>query len=419
MSDKQNTSRLGWLISLVISIMIIIPGAIVFKNRVVTLTSTTLKDAVVIECTYRNTRGRRRSGGYTSSYTPVAITKQGEKAKGTLYVSPKSRCTRMIGLNTSIYVNSEDQKLNRIGSFFQFWFFPYLILLAVVFVVLIATKKSRPSLILLLILLIAGALLLAREFGIFGLNQAANKLATPEGQFGACVTKHLIKADLDGRSQLRKLECIPMPDITVLSEFPNLEEVFIWNESFTSIQQLPLSASLRELRIRNPKLTSLVGLDRFTQLESLSFSEVQFESLNQIPANLPLKKLKVLSNSRLENLQGIGRFKNLKNLELESNSVSDISEIHQLLKLETLYIGREPVVDLSPLQNLALLEVARFRYSKTKDFSPLFNKPRMRHAGATGSEVPCEQMKKWMESLDPRRRKSMWLPDHCDYLKEE
>ena len=131
---------------------------------------------------------------------------------------------------------------------------------------------------------------------------------------------------------------------------------------------------------------------------------------------MPLKKLNIKSNKSLENLDGIGRFRNLENLELERNSVADITEIRQLSKLKILYIGTEPVTDLSPIKSLALLEVARFRNSKAEDFSPLFHKPNMRHAGATGPDVSCEQMKLWMESLSPKRRSFMWFPDHCKNL---
>ena len=132
-----------------------------------------------------------------------------------------------------------------------------------------------------------------------------------------------------------------------------------------------------------------------------------------------MRHLRISANPSLHDLEGIERFTALEHLEIERNQVSDISPLSALVNLKGVQIFYEPVSDLTPLAGLDALEVARFRSLGTHDFSPLYNKPKMRHSGATGSTIPCEAMEQWMLSLKPLRRKFMWLPKHCKYLKTE
>ncbi|KAL0217168.1 hypothetical protein RCL1_007651 [Eukaryota sp. TZLM3-RCL] len=103
---------------------------------------------------------------------------------------------------------------------------------------------------------------------------------------------------------------------------------------------------------------------------SLSYSSSSFVSL---PDHLPLSRILKLDLAN----SGISSFsvscENLKELDLENTSVSDISLLSVCKNLTLLNIKKTQVSDLSPISNCRELQTLRASYTKVTDLSPLSN----------------------------------------------
>lgn len=407
---------LSRLLGGMIVVALAIPLLLIGKDRITVVSQSSLTDAIVVKCTYRN-YSRKGSRVYKSSYTPVALSVEGDRATGTLYLTNKSWCARMIGTSVPMFVHHSDPKQNRIGSFLQFWMFPF-IAFAFLALFLLPNKAWYKSVVVTGVLILSGYLI-CMEFNILNLNNPETNLTSDSGKFDACVNKAMREQGVNERNELKRLSCYPLPDIELLYDFNALEDVFIRTDKLITIDQIPDLPALRKLSLRSPNLQSLDGLEKFTKLSTLWLSEVRFPSINSIPQFSELKELKILFNPDLTSLDGIEKYRSLEQIEAERNSISDITSLASLENLKVVQLFYEPVSDLSALSNLDELEVARFRSLKTHDFSPLYNKPNMRHPGATGPDIPCDEMQRWMNTLEPMRRKFMWLPKHCKFLKEQ
>ena len=88
-------------------------------------------------------------------------------------------------------------------------------------------------------------------------------------------------------------------------------------------------------------------------------------------------------NSDIDNLSGIENFINLEWLNLgyewvdgsrvNSNSISDINPVSDLINLVRLYFGNNQVSDISPVSNLTNLYHIDFSYNQVSDISPVSN----------------------------------------------
>ena len=407
------------VIAVAVAIAIAIPLLKAGTRTVVALGESDLKEAIVTECTYSNFRTRTRNvnTGYRSYYTPIALTRDGDRAVGTAYLPRRALCERMIGTSVPMFVHSDDAKKNRIGSFVQLWVLPFFGLS--IGILMLLRNAGRVQHATAASLAMVAAVAVSYEYGYFGLNRPETNLTSVSGRFDACVNKAMSDQGTRTRADLKKLACNPLPDIETLQEFASVEDIQIINSAFESLRELPNFPKLKKLSIRNSALRSLDGLDRFSQLTHLRLTEVTFSSISDIPNSGTMRHLRISSNPSLHDLAGIERFTALEHLEIERNQVSDISALSALADLKGVQIFYEPVTDLTPLAELDALEVARFRSLDTHDFSPLYNKPKMRHSGATGATIPCEEMQQWMLTLEPLRRKFMWLPKQCKFLKAE
>jgi len=353
---------------IVLGLGIAIPTGIMLKNRVVTLATTSLENAIITGCKPRrvNRRARSRPSRSRTSYAPVAMADNGEKAVGLLALGRRSQCKSMIGIKTSIFVHPTDGRKNRIGSFFQFWLFPYMLAFALAMLFMRVSVQTRTTIG--LAFAAFAALALAREFDVLNTRtDASNKLLTSDGKFDACIQRQLKKEGVAYVADLRKLSCYPMVDLSVLHDFRSLEELAIIRSPLSSIKDLPYMASLRKLTLgANEKLTSLEGIERFPDLDRL---------------------------------------------KLWNNKISDIAAVSKLNKLTVFTSRREPFTDMSALGNLKHLRTARFASTMVKDFSALHGMPKLYHTGATGRHVPCEQMIALKQSFG--RKVILWLPKHC------
>ncbi|CAL6004994.1 leucine-rich_repeat domain-containing protein [Hexamita inflata] len=204
-------------------------------------------------------------------------------------------------------------------------------------------------------------------------------------------------SDISSISKLKNLKklflrknCIK--DISALQSLPDLTHLYLSNNKLTSYTlTLP---NLVELFLSRNKLQDIYGLQYSPKLEILNLSGTETSDLCIIPPQLfGLKQLELSSNSITEisylsnfidlkelylsqnkQLQNIGPLKFctlLTQLRINTTNVSDIWSLQFLKNLKSLQMAQTQVVDLHPLQHLQQLKIIFAPYSGIIDVSPL------------------------------------------------
>ena len=80
-----------------------------------------------------------------------------------------------------------------------------------------------------------------------------------------------------------------------------------------------------------------------------------------------------LFNNELTDISGIKLFKNLRQLNIGYNKITDISVLKDLINLTELYMYNNQIKDISVLKNLTKLNILNIGFNKIKDISVLSN----------------------------------------------
>ncbi|PEQ91728.1 hypothetical protein CN481_15680 [Bacillus sp. AFS006103] len=85
-------------------------------------------------------------------------------------------------------------------------------------------------------------------------------------------------------------------------------------------------------------------------------------------------------NMKIESIEGLQHFTNLKELYLHDNKIIDILPIENLHKLVRLELGNNDLEDINPLRNLVNLTRLAIGFSyKIRTVEPLVNLTQLRH----------------------------------------
>jgi hypothetical protein len=401
---------IAWAIALLVGLALASIAGYVLFNTARTVLTYSAQEATVTECrgTWGYSSARKNPRRRVYSYAPVATTDGGEQARGFKRLSRKSWCERLIGTQTTIYLNPDRKGKNAYGGFLDFWLLPAIILI----VAGAAIGRKRGA-------YLAGggtlvcATLIAYEFSAFGINKKADSyLLTPIGKFEACINKHMADEGVNRTSELKELVCYIPTNLDALWDMYSLETLRIVDVELTDLDGLPNFPNLKHLSLaRIPNLSDFNGLSKFPKMESMLLHDLALNSIRDIPDLENLQELKIWSMDNLTNLDGLQRYKNLRELEIDRNAVADISAITDLNKLEYFMGKNEPFTDISPLSNKPVLRTARFSNTKVTDFKPLHGLPKLYHSGASGIGVSCEAMENLQNSSS--RKLILWLPKHC------
>jgi len=77
------------------------------------------------------------------------------------------------------------------------------------------------------------------------------------------------------------------------------------------------------------------------------------------------------SNAGIESLAGIEQFTELKQLNLDSNQISNVQPLSNLVKLELLYLAHNDLKNISPLTHLKKLHTLRLNGNEALECGPL------------------------------------------------
>jgi hypothetical protein len=146
-----------------------------------------------------------------------------------------------------------------------------------------------------------------------------------------------------------------------------------FNLSSKHLYLLELIPNIKELNLRyNPSLKDISALKQLTTIRKLSLPG----SVSDLSPLNALKKLESLEiqNSKITNLDALEGLTNLHTLFIPGNrELSDITGLKRLGNLETLWLSESKVGDLSPLKDLKKIKVLRVNSTKVSDLSPIKN----------------------------------------------
>lgn len=195
----------------------------------------------------------------------------------------------------------------------------------------------------------------------------------------------LKKCSMESLSSLPALEGLklldvsdnPLTDISVLAQYPDLEELNLMNTSVTDIHVLEGSKlrlldccytgvtdysvaatldSLTTFRASNADDRSIAFINSLTNLEVLTLNESAISSLDEIDRLTRLESLDLGGCRNLTSLDGVGRFPALDYLSIASSGVTDLTPITELKKLHCLEMSYASLEDFTPLKDCIQLD---------------------------------------------------------------
>ena len=133
-------------------------------------------------------------------------------------------------------------------------------------------------------------------------------------------------------------------DITGLSAFTNLTELYLPKNQLTDISALARLTNLTMLDLRSNQLTDISALAGLTNLTGLDLGSNQLTDFSAL-AGLTNLTILGLGSNQLTDISALAGLTNLTILDLGSNQLTDISALAGLTKLEELYLSGNPILE--------------------------------------------------------------------------
>ncbi|MBK8194080.1 MAG: hypothetical protein IPK76_13030 [Lewinellaceae bacterium] len=175
------------------------------------------------------------------------------------------------------------------------------------------------------------------------------------------------------RLERLKGSIITSENLDFLKNQRQLKELHIKNEqSLDFVKRLPV---LEELNItRSFNLISLIPLEGCPSIVSLIITWSHLNDLSPLTKLSNLSRLILMLNTGTVDFNEIGKFKNLKTLQVEEMGVDDLSFISELRLLESLAISHANATDISAIiycKNLRWLDISGTNISSIESLSRL------------------------------------------------
>jgi Leucine-rich repeat (LRR) protein len=148
-------------------------------------------------------------------------------------------------------------------------------------------------------------------------------------------------------------------DISLISNFENLESLFIWGGKITDISPIGNLKKLKKLEIQRIGVKDITAIGNLVNLESLEIYSVEITDISPIGNLKNLKKL-VINDIGVKDITAISKLINLETLEIYSDKITDIPPIGNfgnLKKLKKFIVNGKRVNDIKAIGNLVNLEI--------------------------------------------------------------
>ena len=178
-----------------------------------------------------------------------------------------------------------------------------------------------------------------------------------------------------------------------------------FKKPFEEVSQTELD-QLRTLYLTDDQIVDLGEAANLVALQVLVVDSKSFQSLNGIEKLSQLRKLSVIAEKRLEDLEPLGRLQFLEELVLQKCRLADLAPLGGLLRLQVLDIRESEVENLRRLDSLRSLEKLWLPQNRIVDLEPLRNLSKLKSLLLTDNPIkvlePLHGLKS-LELLDVRR----------------
>ncbi|MCK0469843.1 DUF2252 family protein [Halalkalibacter sp. APA_J-10(15)] len=137
--------------------------------------------------------------------------------------------------------------------------------------------------------------------------------------------------------------------------------------SYEALKDVETLANARNLRIE-----SLKGIELLTNLKELDMRSNNISDLTPLSSLTKLESIDLRENN-ISSLEGIESLSNLIELDVRSNSIVSLEPVRPLVSLEVLDIRDNSVTDIKPLEGLVQLKELSARNNGISDLTPLTN----------------------------------------------
>jgi hypothetical protein len=149
-----------------------------------------------------------------------------------------------------------------------------------------------------------------------------------------------------------------------------------------------------------PNISSLVGLEHYTNLTKLQIVNGSVASLEPLSVLKSLKTL-VISGGEVDDISPIVDLSNLTWLVLQQQNISDISLIDSLTNLKVLTLSNNNILDITSLGKLAKLTNLYLSDNQLGDISPLKTLPALTEFDLRfNNNITCVDVSEYFYSID-------------------
>ena len=167
----------------------------------------------------------------------------------------------------------------------------------------------------------------------------------------------------------------PVSDISPLANLTSLEGISAWRTPISDFSPLSKLPRFRWIGFGDDRLVSaLPSLKGLKNLRRLDINNCSISDLTPLAELTQLEWLSLINN-QISDISLLANLKSLEHLNLDANVIKDVSPLAKLTQLEVLYLENNQISDVSPLAGLTNLERLDLRNNAVSDFSPLEGLP--------------------------------------------
>ena len=165
-----------------------------------------------------------------------------------------------------------------------------------------------------------------------------------------------------------------------LESFRNLQKLNASGNNFTTIEPLKYCLNIQDLNVSNTAIgNNNRAILEMRMLQKLDLSNTNMNSFNIINEyvdsgeeydEIYLKDLNISSNG-IDDITGIGKITYLENLYIANNRINSIIELKELTNLKILNAANNNIKDIQPLSRINTLRTLNVSNNRISDISPV------------------------------------------------